>query len=172
MTALKIGVVLVVTVVLQLTLFVDVRIYGVAPELLALVAALAGMSAGSDRGSLIAFNAGLLWDLYLPTPLGLAAISFALTAYVVGSLEAGLFHDSRVQVVVLSFLATGAAITTYALLGSVIGQRGLVDDDLPRIILTASIVNAVLAPLVAPVVRWAVKTPGDAARTVSPKVAS
>ncbi|MFQ5556289.1 MAG: rod shape-determining protein MreD [Acidimicrobiales bacterium] len=157
MTALKVGLVCVVALALQLTVFVDVHIDGVAPELLALVAVLAGSSAGADRGSVIAFGVGLLWDIYLPTPLGLAAISFALVAYAVGGLEAGLFHDTRVQVAVLAFVGTASTLVIYTVLGELVGQRGLVSGDLVRIVLVASLVNSVLAPFVAPAVQWAVR---------------
>ncbi len=92
MTGLKMAAVFLVALVLQLTVFVDVRLGGAAPEMLALVAILAARVAGPDRGANIAFFAGLLWDVYLPTPLGLAAISFALCAYVIGSMESGLFR--------------------------------------------------------------------------------
>ena len=74
MTILKVGAVLLASIVVQLTVFVDVRVADVAPELLALVAVLAGFLAGPERGATIAFGAGLLWDIWLPTPLGLAAI--------------------------------------------------------------------------------------------------
>ena len=38
---------------------------------------------GPERGPVIAFVAGLLWDVYLPTPLGVSAVIFAVVAYVV-----------------------------------------------------------------------------------------
>lgn len=145
---------------LQLTVFVDVRIGGVAPELMVLVAVLAGISAGSARGSVIAFFVGLAWDLYLATPLGLSAVSFALAAYAVGGFERALFSDSRVQIAVLAGLATAGAVTVYALIGELVGQQGLVDDDLVTVVVVASILNTVLAPGVAPLVRWAARPVG------------
>ena len=45
MSALKIGVVFFLAILAQLSVFVDVRVAGVAPELLALVAVLAGFLA-------------------------------------------------------------------------------------------------------------------------------
>ena len=87
---LKTTAVVLAALLLQLTVFVDVRIAGVAPELMVLVAVLAGISAGAARGSVIAFFVGLTWDLYLATPLGLSAASFALAAYAVGGFEISL----------------------------------------------------------------------------------
>lgn len=157
MSPLKVGVVAVVTVVIQLTVFVDVRVAGVAPELLVLLAVLAGFLGGPDRGPTVAFAIGALWDIYLPTPLGLSAIVFALVAFAVGSVEAGLFHDSRVQVWVLAGGGTMAAVIGYALLGEVVGQRGLIDLAMLKVAVLAGIMNALLAPLVVPVMRWALR---------------
>ncbi|MEQ8842493.1 MAG: rod shape-determining protein MreD [Acidimicrobiales bacterium] len=158
MTFAKVGVVLVISIVLQISLFVDVRVAGVAPELLALVAVLAGFLAGPERGATVAFCAGLVWDVWLPTPLGLAAISFAIVAFAMGSIEAGLFHDSRLQVAGLAFLGTFAAVLSYALLGEVVGQRGLVDLELLRVASIAGLLNALIAPIMARPMRWALRT--------------
>jgi len=159
MTILKVGAVFLVSIVLQLTVFVDVRVADVAPELLALVAVLAGFLAGPERGSTIAFGAGLLWDVWLPTPLGLAAMAFATVAFAIGSIEAGLFTDSRLQVSALAFLGTFAAVISYALLGEVVGQRGLVDVELLRVALIAGVLNSLLAPLMMRPMTWALRGP-------------
>ena len=152
---LRLPLVLLVVLLLQLTVFSEVRVAGVAPELPALVAILAARYAGAQRGSLIGFVAGLLWDVYLSTPLGLAAAAFSLSAHVLGTLSAELSRDSRIQTVGLSFVGTAAAVTAYAVFGELVGQDGLVDADLWRIVLIASGFNAVLSLALAPVMRWA-----------------
>ena len=157
MSLLKVGVVAIVVLVVQLTVFVDVHLFGVAPELMALLAVLAGFLAGPERGPRVAFGLGLLWDIYLSTPLGLAAFTFAVVAYTVGSLEEGLFHDSRVQLVSLAGLGTAGAVIGYALLGEVVGQRGLVDVHMLKVAGVAGVFNALLAPLAAPIMAWALR---------------
>jgi rod shape-determining protein MreD len=155
MAALRVILVYMAALLLQLTIFVEVRVVGVAPELPAMVAVLAGLLAGAQGGSLIAFGAGLMWDIYLPTPLGLAAVSFALVAFGLGSITEDLFHDTRIQTGLLVFAGTAASVAAYAVLGEVVGQRGLVDDDLLQIVLISSAFNAVLSLAVAPAMRWA-----------------
>ena len=155
--ALRLIVVYLVALLLQLTIFVDVRVAGVAPELPALVAVLAGLLAGAHRGPTIAFAAGLIWDVYLPTPLGLAAVSFALVAFGLGSITEDLFHDTRTQTGLLAFAGTAASVTAYAVLGEVIGQGGLLGDDLLKIVLVSSALNAVLSLAAAPAMRWALR---------------
>ncbi|MEM9200783.1 MAG: rod shape-determining protein MreD [Actinomycetota bacterium] len=152
---IRLGAVFVLALVIQLTVFVDVRIAGVAPELLALVAVIAGFFVGPDRGPLIAFAAGLLWDLYLPTPLGVSAITFAVVAFAVGSLNEGLFHDTRSQLITVAGVASAACVVGYALLGSIVGEGGLLDVEMLVVALIVGAINAVLAPLAAPVMAWA-----------------
>lgn len=154
--ALRVILVYMAALLLQLTIFLEVRVVGVAPELPALVAVLAGLLAGAQGGSFIAFGAGLMWDVYLPTPLGLAAVSFALVAYGLGSITEDLFHDTRIQTGLLAFAGTAASVAAYAVLGEVVGQRGLVDDELLKIVLVSAALNAVLSLAVAPAMRWAV----------------
>ena len=155
MTVLRMTPVVLVALLLQLTLFVEVRVAGVAPELLVLVAVLAGLFAGAHRGSLIAFVVGLLWDIYLTAPLGMAAVTFALVAYALGGVTEDLFHDTRIQTVAVVFVGTAASVTGYALLGEVLGQHGLMDDNLLRIVLLSSAMNAAISLPAAPAVRWA-----------------
>ena len=155
MATLRVVVVYMAALLLQLTLFVDVRVFGVAPELPALIAVLAGLLVGAQTGSFIAFASGLIWDVYLPTPLGLAAVSFALVAYGLGSITEELFHDTRIQTGLLAFAGTAASVAVYAVLGEVVGQRGLIDDYLLKIVLVSSALNALLSLVAAPAMRWA-----------------
>ncbi len=154
-TSLKLTAVYLVALIMQLSIFIDVRVAGVAPELLALVAVIAGFFAGTERGPVIAFCAGLVWDVYLPTPLGVAAVAFALVAFAVASLEQGLFHDSRFQMLSVVTIASAATVVGYALIGELVGQRGLVDVEMLRVAVLVGLLNGALTPIALPVVRWA-----------------
>ncbi len=158
LTTLRLMLVYLVALLFQLTFFAEVRVAGVAPELPALVAVLAAVFAGARNGSLIAFLAGLMWDVYLSTPLGLSAIAFALVAHALGVVTEDLVHSTRLRVVVLAFLGTAAMVTAYALLGTVVGGRVLIDDRLLTVVLVASALNALLSVVVAPAMRWAVRS--------------
>lgn len=155
MSSLRLGLLILVALVVQVTVFADVRISGVAPELLVLFAVMLGFWAGPQRGPTAAFVIGLLWDIYLPTPLGLSAIVFAMVAFAVGTGGAELFRDSKVQLAAIAGIGTLGAVTGYALLGEVMGQRGLVDLEMLRVALIAGLINALLAPLTKPLVAWA-----------------
>jgi len=152
---MRLAIVLVVGLTVQLTVFVDVRVAGVAPELLALVAVSAGFVAGSQRGPVVGFLSGLLWDVYLPTPLGVAAVVFASVAYGVAMFSEGLFRDSRAQMAAILGLASTVCVIGYALLGSIVGGSGLLSFGLLGIAVVVGLVNALLSPIAALMVAWA-----------------
>ena len=156
MIPLRLGVLILIAVVVQVTVFADVRISGVAPELLVLLAVMFGYWFGPKRGPTAAFVIGLLWDIYLPTPLGLSAIVFAMVAFAVGTGGAELFRDSKLQLAAIAGIGTFGAVAGYALLGEVMGQRGLVDLEMLRVAMIAGVINALVAPLTRPLMAWVI----------------
>ena len=79
-------------------MFTHLRILGVVPDLGLVLAVAIAYRSGPEAGALTGFAAGLCYDLFLETPLGLSALSYALTAYAVGLLQAaccGLRAGSR-----------------------------------------------------------------------------
>ena len=151
----RLGMVFLLALVIQLTVFVDVRFFGVAPELLSLVAIIGAFLFGPERGPMVAFAAGLLWDIYLPTPLGVTAVTLAVVAYAVATLNEGLFHDGRGQLLMMVGLASAGSVIGYALLGGIMGSPELLRLDMFRIAVIVGAANAVLAPVAAPVLAWA-----------------
>lgn len=156
MIPLRLGTLMLVAVVVQVTVFADVRIFGVAPELLVLLAVMFGYWFGPLHGPTAAFVIGLFWDVYLPTPLGLSAIVFAVVAFAVAAGGAELFRDSRLQLAAIAGVGTFAAVAGYALGAEVMGVRGLVDVEMLRVALIAGLVNAAAAPSTRPLIAWSV----------------
>src|SRR6478735_9158841 len=84
---IRLALFLIFITVLQTAVFPHLRIAGVVPEL-GLVAAVAmSVRYGPELGAAFGFAAGLALDLFLQTPLGLAALAFGLTAYLVGAMQ-------------------------------------------------------------------------------------
>ncbi len=141
--------------VVQTTLMVDLRFDGVSPELVVVMAVIAGLYGGPEAGLYCGFVGGLLYDAWLTTPFGLSAIVYASGAYVVGSVQ-GTLHEPAWW---LSAGAGGLGAATltgaHAFAGEVIGQD-LVDGRLPRIVIIVGIVGAILGALVSAPVQWAV----------------
>ena len=122
MIPLRLGALILLAVVVQVTVFADVRVSGVAPELLVLLAVMFGYWFGPRRGPTAAFAVGLFWDVYLPTPLGLSAIVFVVVSFAAATSGAELFRDSMLQLATIAGFGTFAAVVGYALLGEVMGH--------------------------------------------------
>lgn len=140
---------LLVGIVIQTTLGADLRVDGVAPDLMLLLAICAGLYGGSHQGVLVGFACGLLSDLFLTnTPFGLAALAFCIVGYVVGALRATLLPDGWPLVPVIAFLASVFGIVVFLGVGDLVGQGGFLAGGQKVLIRTVAIealANAVLS---------------------------
>ena len=76
-------------------MFPHLRILGVVPDLGLVLAVAIAYRSGPEAGALTGFAAGLCYDIFLETPLGLSALSYALTAYAIGVLAGGMLRSPR-----------------------------------------------------------------------------
>src|SRR5438270_13049479 len=77
--------VIALALIIQPVLLAGVRVDHVCPDVLLLLAVLAGVTGGSEAGAIVGFVAGLAADLLLlQTPLGLSALVFAILGFAVG----------------------------------------------------------------------------------------
>lgn len=159
MTSLRVAAVVLACLVAQLAVFVDVRVAGAAPELLAVVTVLVALRLGPEQGAVVGFAAGALWDVYLPTPLGVAALAYALAGHVAGLAAVGLHDEARWQRVALGGLGSALAVTTYAVVGWILGGTGLVGRHLLTLVPLLAVVDTVAAAVIDPLVGWAVRPP-------------
>jgi rod shape-determining protein MreD len=154
---IRLALVIVVCVVLQTTLFTHLQVDGVAPDL-GLVAVLAvAWENGPDSGAIYGFIMGLAVDLFLTTPLGLSALSFAITGYAVGVFQAGVVRTSPWLAPILGGVGGLFGGLVFITAGAIVGQPGMLSFDSLRIVIIASVYDAVIAPLVFPIVRRAAR---------------
>lgn len=153
--AFRMGVVLLSVAVLQVGVMAQLPIAGVSADLLILLAVVGGLTLGPDRGAIVGFAAGLSYDIFLQSPLGLRALVFCLVGFVAGRYQASVTRSSRARLMATVAFATASGYGLLAVVGWVLGQRNMITDRLPLIIVVVSIFNAVLAPLAVRVVRWA-----------------
>jgi rod shape-determining protein MreD len=150
-----------VALVLQTALVPELRVLGVAPNVLLLPGVAAAVVAGPERGATVGFVCGLLADLYLVrSPFGLSALTSSLAAYAVGLLQGSLL-DAPWWTAVVS-VAGGSALGTvlFTLGGAVVGQPTLPTDDLLTVVGVVALVNAALSVVAVPVLRWAIVDAG------------
>lgn len=151
----RLPLVLLLTLILHTTLLPEVRLFGVMPDVMLLLAIAAGLEAGPAYGALIGFVSGMLSDLLLPTPLGLSALVFTVVGYVVGVTKGGLLRSTWWFPVGVALVASAAGPVLFALAGTVIGEKGLVNSHLVVIAVVVAVTNAVLALPMLRMARWA-----------------
>lgn len=155
--ATRTSLVLVLALTIQLGIASRLELFGVQGDLMLLVAVCAGLAAGPDRGATVAFATGLTFDLLLHSPFGLSALTYAIVAYVAGSLQDSVLRAAWWIPVATAATASALGVILYGVFGTVVGED-LLGLDLVRIALVVSALNAVAAPLVLPTVRWATGT--------------
>jgi rod shape-determining protein MreD len=144
----RVALLVTVFVLLQVTVFPHLRIAGRVPDLGLLLAVAIAFDYGPEAGAIVGFAAGLAYDLFLATPLGLTALAYALTAYGVGVLQGGVLRSPRWFTPVIggaSGLVAGMLFVGVGLLagvGSVHGNQAYVT------VAIASGYDALLAPFV------------------------
>lgn len=159
------AIVLVSVLVLQVELFAELRVLDVMPELLLGTAIAAGWAGGPERGVVVGFCAGLLYDLYLPTPLAMTALTYLLIAFGVGTVSAAI-GDAGGRPIrrMVSFAAIPVGITLFVVLGELLGED-LYTDDFTKLIIVATIYTALLMPPLHWAMRWAFRVDEGRART-------
>ncbi len=123
----------------------DVHVGGVHPDIMVLLPIVAGLVGGPGTGASMGFGAGLVADLFLPTPFGLSALVGCMIGFTVGVATLALDRTAGWLPPVAAFGASAVYEVVYAVLGSVLGQPQMIHVDLTRIVLVVSVVNAVLA---------------------------
>lgn len=140
---------------IQTTFFADVKISGVAVQLMLALAVSAGVVGGTENGAMAGFVLGLLFDLVLSSPLGLLALLYGLAGWVSGT----VFSRTHSNPWWLNILAVGfsSALATVAqpILANWVGVEGWISVQLIKIVAVVSVANMVLGPLTLPLMRWA-----------------
>ena len=144
---------LLAALLLQTSVLARMRLFGVMPDFMLLLAVAAGITAGPIRGATLGFASGMLIDLFLPTPLGLSALVFTLVGYGVGVANTGVLRSAWYIPVLTAAGACIAGEVLYAVIGSVLGEQ-MLTAHLVTIALVVGVTNGVLAPVAVKLVSW------------------
>jgi rod shape-determining protein MreD len=155
--ATRISLVLVLALTIQMAMASRLEVLGVQGDLLLLLAVCAGLAAGPDRGATVGFVAGLCFDLLLQSPFGLSALTYAIVAYVAGSLQDSVLRAAWWIPVATAAAASALGVILYGVFGTMVGED-LLALSLLRIALVVGLLNGIAAPPVLRVVRWATGT--------------
>jgi len=145
LAALRLLAVVALVTLLQVALVSSLRIFGVAPDIVLLVAVAAGVAAGPERGAVTGFVAGIAYDLFLQTPLGLTALVCALASYGAGLFQLPLASHPRWWRAGCVVVASALGVAGFVALGVVLGQDELLGVPLLRVAAVVALVNGVLS---------------------------
>jgi rod shape-determining protein MreD len=150
---LSIAATIVTALLLQSTVFAQMKLFGVRPELVYLVTILIAILEGPGEGMVVGFAGGLAQDFLLNQPKGLTALTLTLLGYGVGLLRQYIVSPSPLLPTLLVAVSTAAGVVFYEVVGFLLGQ---VDQPLTfslKVPVLTGIYGAVLTPIVYPILR-------------------
>ena len=169
---IRIGLLLLFTVLVQTTLASDMRVTQVTPDLMVLVVVCAGLTGGTEAGAWVGFWAGLLYDLFLSTtPVGLFALTYCLIGAGIGALRASVLQERRSLLPLAALVGTAASVLLFVGAGDVLGQTQLVGGGrswLIRVMIVESLWNAVLALPAGYIYAWVARGSAGSERVGAP----
>ena len=154
----RVPLVIVAALALQTGVVSDVRVFGLTPDIMLLLAIASGLALGPERGAIMGAVIGFCFDLVLQTPLGLSALVYGIAAFAVGLVSTGAMRATRWIATTATMVASAASILFYAVLASLFGLDRALSLRLVPMILLISIVNGLLALPALAVMRWAYVT--------------
>jgi rod shape-determining protein MreD len=148
-----IGAVVVTAVLLQSTLFAQLRLLGVRPELLFLVTIILALLEGPAEGAVVGFVSGLAQDLLLNQPKGITALTLTLLGYAVGMARQFIVSPSPLVPTIVVAIGTAAGILFYEVVSFLLGTFDATVAYGVKVALLTALYNAVLTPIVYPLLR-------------------
>ena len=152
---LLLSAVIVTALLLQTTVFADVRLLGAKPELMYLLTIVFAFLEGPSSGAVTGFIGGMAQDFLLDEPKGITALTLTLLGYGVGLLRQYVVSPSPVFPVVLVGCGTFVGVLFNGVVRFLLGQFDVTVLYLFRVAALSAAYNAILTPLLLPVLRRA-----------------
>ena len=154
--ALRLGVIALVTVLVQTAALSQVSLLGASPDVAPLVVASVGLLAGAVAGALMGFGVGLLVDAALLQTLGITSLVYVLVGHFSGQMRDSA-RDPQASLLPLAAgaLGTFVALTVFSLLQFLLGVEAPVSFELVRQIISTVLINTLIALPVHALVRRA-----------------
>ncbi len=147
-TVLVIGLIVVVAVVIQTTLFGRLRI--VTPDLVMLIGILLALTRIRTEAVLgVAFLSGLIMDLLGASLIGLRAVVYTTVAFIAVRTKERA-ELGRVTIAIWAGVLTLIGVVLLILIGTVFGQVTLLREDALSRMILVPLANLAVAALVAP----------------------
>ena len=146
-------VIIVTAVLLQSTVFSQLQLLGVRPELLYLVTILIAVNEGPSEGAIVGFTCGLEQDMFLDQPMGITALTLTLLGYAVGMARQYIVSPSPLVPTIVVAVATALGVGFYEIVTYLLGQFDAGFTYAVKVALLTAAYNAVLTPILSPLLR-------------------
>jgi rod shape-determining protein MreD len=144
---------IVTAILLQSTVFSQLRLLGVRPELLYLVTILIALQEGPNEGAVVGFTCGLAQDMLLDQPMGITALTLTLLGYAVGMARQYIVSPSPLVPTIVVAISTALGVAFYEIVTFLLGQFEAGFTYAVKVALLTALYNAVLTPILAPLLR-------------------
>lgn len=141
---------------LQTTVFPELTLLGVKPELLYLVTVVFAALLGPAEGAVVGFVSGLAQDFLLNTPKGITALTLTMLGYTVGLARQYITSPSPLLPAILVALGTAGGIAFHQAVAFLLGEEEGPFGYVAKVVLLTAVYGAVLTPIFFPVLRRAV----------------
>jgi rod shape-determining protein MreD len=143
---------------LQSTVFSQLRLVGVKPELVYAVTVLVAILEGPNQGAVVGFVGGMAQDFLLNAqPKGLTALTLTLLGYALGMIRTYVVSPSPLLPAMLVGVGTAVGVAFYQTLAFLLGQLSESVGYALQVTVLTGAYGAILTPIVFPVVRRAIE---------------
>lgn len=150
---LVVGMLLVTALLLQSTLFPQLALLGVRPELIYLVTILLALLEGPSEGALVGFVGGLLQDFLLNEPKGITALTLTMVGYSIGLSRQYITSPSPLLPTVLVAIGTAVGVAFHSVVSFLLGEFPHPFGFAVKVIVLSALYGAVLTPIAYPLIR-------------------
>jgi rod shape-determining protein MreD len=145
--------ILITAVLLQSTVFSQVRLLGAKPELMYLVVIVLAIIEGPAEAAVVGFAGGMFQDFFLNQPKGITALTLTLLGYTVGLARQFIVSPSPLLPTLMVAVGTFAGVIFYETVAFLLGTLDVETVFFLRVALLSAAYTALLTPLVYPVLR-------------------
>jgi rod shape-determining protein MreD len=155
--ALSLAAVILTALLLQTTVFGDVKLLGARPELMYLVTIVFALIDGPASGAVAGFAGGMAQDFLMNEPKGITALTLTLLGYVVGLARQYIVSPTPVLPVLLVAGGTFLGVLFNRLVAFLLGQLDTGTVYTLQVAGLSALYNALLTPILYPVLRRVVE---------------
>ena len=141
----------VVNVILESTLFQYTRIFGIKPDFTLMIIVAYGIMRGSTYGAFTGLGMGMLIDMMYGRTIGINALSYMVTGYIIGQVHENVFKDSFIPAFIFNLIAVIIFQHSFILLAYFSNNFPSTDISyvymLLKVILPQSLYNAVVGSI-------------------------